>query len=326
MMKIIILTLLYIFTINLYPNDKKIETDLKNIEEETDYKKKITVLNKIYKDYPNYKNRDDLGYELANLYILNNDNKNAILILKDILTTDDNNDEASFLLASLYLSDNSSSAAIKIYNELLENNSKKDSNYYYTLYGIANCYIQMGSYYEARGNYERIIKDYEDFDDMSYLMYNLALSYEGTKNYDLALKTYSNIVDTYPNTYSEKMASQKLTLFSLQKVEDKMPDKQIDKQADKPKVSDVAVEIKVKIFPSSETTTFQMGRFRDKKRAEELKSIIKNIGYDSYVKEENKDNSVSYVVRVDLPSDKRNVDELRKRMSSENIPFFAVKK
>ncbi len=262
-----------------------------------------------------------MGYELANLYVLSNDNKNAILILKDILSSDKKNDEASFLLASLYLSEDSPSQSIKIYNELLENNSKKDSNYYYTLYGIANCYIKMGSYYEARGNYERIIKDYEEFDDMSYLMYNLALSYEGTKNYDLALKTYSNIVDTYPNTYSQKMALQKLTLFSLQKKEDNLPDKNLDKA----KVSDV-VGTKVKIFPSNETSTFQMGRFRDKKRAEELTSIIKNIGYDSYIKEENKDNSVSYVVRVDLPSDKRNVDELRKRMSSENIPFFAVKK
>ena len=229
MMKIIILILLYIFTINLYANDKKIQADLENIENETDYKKKISVLNKIYKDYPDYKDRDSVGYELANLYVLSNDNKNAISILKEIFSSDNKNDEASFLLASLYLSEDSPSESIKIYNKLLKSNNKKDSNYYYTLYGIANCYIQMGSYYEARGNYERIIKDYEDFDDMSYLMYNLALSYEGTKNYDLALKTYSNIVDTYPNTYSEKMASQKLSLLSLQKKEDKKPDKQIDK-------------------------------------------------------------------------------------------------
>lgn len=301
---------------NLYSNDRKIQSDLENIEDETDYKKKVSLLNKIYKEYPDYRKRYELGYDLANLYVLNNDNKNAILILKDIVNDDKNNDEASFLLAGLYLSENSPSAALKIYNELLEDNKNKNMTYYTILYGIANSYIQMGSYYEARGNYERIIKDYEGFDDMAYVMYNLALSYEGTKNYDLALKTYSNIVDTYPNTYSQRMASQKLTLFSLQKQEDRTKEKA---KVFKPK-SDI------KIFTSSETTTFQMGRFRDKKRAEELQSIIKNIGYDSYVKEESMNNTASYVVRLDLPNDKRNIDELRKRMSSENIPFFAVKK
>lgn len=303
---------------DLHANENIADEAYKRIQKEANYKTSISELNKIYDKYPDYSKHDELSLSLSYLYILDEDYKKAIQILEKMYKDkkSDSIKEASLLLGSVYISTNNEKKALEIYTQLLKTLAKNDKLYPYAIFGVANTYFKMKSYYEARGNYERLINGYKNFEDMSFAMYRLAICYENTEDIPKAINTLNNIMRDYPNSYSREIAQKKIT--TIQFIED--TSKKVVKVTEEKK-SD-----KFLIYPASSNNIYQMGRFKDKTRANSFKKIVQDIGYNSYIKEELKDGNMSYVVRVDLPADNRNIEEMRKRLSAKNIPFFRVSK
>ena len=317
--KIIFLAFILLLA-NLHANENRANEAYKKIQKEDDYKISISELDKIYDKYPNYSKHDELSLKLSYLYILDEDYKNAIKILEKMYKDKKSefNKEASLLLGSVYISTNNEKKALEAYTQMLKTLDKNDKFYPYVIFGIANTYFEMNSYYEARGNYERLIKGYKNFEDISFAMYRLAICYENTEDVPKAINTFNNILRDYPDSYSREIAQKKISTI---KFVENTPKKTNDKKVMAEKKSD-----KITIHPASSNNIYQMGRFKDTTRAKSLKKIIQDIGYNSYIKEDLKDGNTSYVVRVDLPDDNRNIEEIRKRLSAENIPFFKVSK
>ena len=117
------------------------------------------------------------------------------------------------------------------------------------------------------------------------------------------------IVSIYPNTQSKTLAMQRLKLHNIQK-DNSEPTKTKNKKLEAPT-----------IYQTNKQNIYQMGRFRDRAKSDKMLAIISELGYNAYVTEEDS----TFIVRLSIYDDKRNIEEMRKRFNKENIPFFKVK-
>lgn len=318
-MKYSIFTILFFIVLqfSVFANESMLDKEFQKIKSsEEAINEKISALKSFYKKYTKYSKREEIAYTLASLYILNDNYKEAINILKTLYEKTKKTEYtkmSSIMLASLYTKEKKYNEAIDVYNKILK--TEKSGNYYNeALYGRANCYFEMKSYLEAIGNYKRL-SFINDFKYISSVLYNLALCYENTKNVKEAIEIYSTIIKKYSSSYEAQLAQSKTTLAKIESESDR---KKIETK------SKTKTFLKPTIYESSIINTYQMGRFREKERADALIKIIYSLGYKAYIKEEKIDNSISYVVRIDIPNDTRNIEELKKRLAFENIAFFKV--
>lgn len=310
--------LFFIFLqVSLFANENALDKEFNKIKlSEENISSKISSLKSFYNKNSKYSRRDEVAYTLSYLYILNENYKEAITILKPISEKTKKTEytkKSNILIASLYTKEKRYNEAIEIYNKILK--TEKSGNYYNeALYGRGNTYFEMKSYYEAIGNYKKLIL-INNFKYMSSVLYNLAICYENTEKTKEAIEIYSTILKKYPNSYEATLAQSKMMLAKIE----------AEKPSEKPKTSEVPkAKIKPVIYENSIINTYQMGRFREKERAEALIKIIDTLGYKAYTKEEKTDNLLSYVVRIDIPNDTRNIEEMKKRLASENIAFFKI--
>lgn len=314
MRRLYIIIILSFQALYVYCNEAKIRFD--SIKNEKNYGKLTSELKIIYDKYPKYEKRYEVGYTLGNIYVLNGKYSYAIVIFNTLIKDfPKKSKEPNLILASIYVKTSKVKEAMKMYQKLINLEEKSKSKYYYeALYGMGNCYFELKSYYEALGNYNRIINSKINFKDMSFLIYKSGLCYEYTKSKENALKFYNRVIKEYPNSYAARLSKERIKDVESQKNEDS---KDVNTSYTK--------YTKPIIYEAKTKSMYQIGRFKEKSKAVKLQDIIKNVGYNAYIKEDRKENEVSYVVRIDLPDDSRNIDELKKRLSAENIAFFKIR-
>ena len=282
-------------------------------ENEKDYMKSITAFQEIYRKRKNFSRRDEVGYIIGSLYILQNGFLSAVNIFNDVKKDYPNskyNKLSSLKIASINLKLNNIDNAIKEYKEIVElDSNKKTEVYYEALFGLANSYFAKEQYYQALGTYNKLIKENEAFNERAFALYRVGLCYEYTDKKTNAIDIYNMIVSVYPNTQSKTLAMQRLRLHNIQK-DNNEPQKTKNKKLEAPT-----------IYQTNKQNIYQMGRFRDRAKSDKMLAIISELGYNAYVIEEDS----TFIVRLNIYDDKRNIEEMRKRFNKENIPFFKIK-
>lgn len=285
-------------------------------ENEENYMKAITAFKSIYDKRTSFSRRAEAGYNAGNLYLLNNGYNNAANMFSKVANDYPDSKYATLSKlkkASIKLKLQDKDEAIMIYKQIISaENDKKSDVYLEALFGLANVYFQMERYYEALGNYNKLVEDGKYFKERAFALYRLAICYENTNAKDKAVNTYSLVVNVYPNTQSALLASQRLKVYAADTEAEETQEKKEQKLS--PPV----------IYKTSKENVYQLGRFRDKEKALKLIDIVSSLGYKAYITDEKIQNDTSYLVRLSVFDDARNIAEMRKRLGSENIPFFKV--
>ena len=90
-------------------------------------------------------------------------------------------------------------------------------------YGIANIYQQEGSYLEAIDAYKEYIKFHPTDLRRESAIYNMAICYEGLRDYEEAYKSYKTYRDTYPDGKFYKAAELKVRQYEYDEDQDGFP-------------------------------------------------------------------------------------------------------
>ncbi len=283
-------------------------------QNEENYMRSIALFTDIYNKRKIFSLRDEVGFTIGSLYLLQNGFVSALNIFKDVKKNYPKSKYAvlsSLKIASINLKLKNIDAAINEYEEVIsKEKDTKNPQYYEALFGLANCYFEKEQYYQALGTYSRLLAEDKTFSERAFALYRMGLCYEHTNKKNNAIDTYKMIISVYPNTHSKVLATQRLIVHEAS-----------EPTSEKQKANTTSGSTKPTIYETNNKDTYQMGRFRSREKASSLVAIIDKLGYNAYITPEND----SYVVRVSIYDDPRNIEAMRASFNKENIPFFKVK-
>lgn len=264
---------------------------------EPDYFSAILYYRQIIQQYSKYEKIDKAIMKLGDLYYLHSNYTEAMRTYSIIIgkyPESKYSAEAYYWLGNIYLDKRKYNKAIEYYNKVLYSKTYNDMVPLANL-GIAYAHYEMQKYEVAINQYKKIKELFPYAEIMINVYIGLGDSYFRLKKYKEAYINYKKVLEKYPDTPQATIAENQL--------------KHIKRR--KPFVSS-SIEKNPDII--NKNFTIQVGSFKNKSNANNLRIKMKKNGFDSFVVEFKKGDTIMYRTVVGRFAEKRDALETKDKI------------